>query len=93
MLCCLLTYAYTHSISVDDITDFLKIQKLDPYTNVFRDNGIDGDILSAIIEKEVKVADIILKEELGMKKAVERAKVKANFGDFVDSLASVQSGI
>ena len=114
---CLLTSSHTHvcththtitqpptfipSTSIEDVADFLKAQKLDAYIDIFKVNGIDGDILSAIVARkdtvqvegkgEMVVADIILQDDLGMNKAVHRLKVKGKIRKFVDSLASVRS--
>lgn len=64
--------------------NFLKICKLDKYISTFKGNGVDGDILSAILaRKEVQsdgkeMADHILQEDLGMKSSLHRLKVKGN---------------
>lgn len=80
--------------------EFLKTQKLDMYIDTFRENGIDGDILSAITSRkdkvklgsrEVVVADLILQEDLGMKTAMHRLKVKGKIRGFCDSLMSLRS--
>ena len=92
-----------YSISVDDVTDFLKAQKMDMYINTFRENGIDGDILTAITARkdkvvvegkgEVAVADVILQDELGVKSGLHRMKLKGNIRGFRDSLTSVRSSV
>ena len=90
------THTNMCSQSVEDIVDFLKSQKLDAYIQTFRDNGIDGDILAAIVarkekvkvgEKEVTVVDLILQEEFGMKTAMHRLRVKGKIKGFCDSLS------
>ena len=85
------------------MTDFLKAQKLDMYINTFRENGIDGDILTAITARkdkvvvegkgEVAVADVILQDELGVKSGFHRMKLKGNIRGFCDSLTSVRSSV
>ena len=91
-------------MTVDDVVDFLKKLKLDTYVNPFRANGVDGDILEAIlardgdkvmiesIGREMKVTDIIL-EELGVTNGIHRAKIRT-FKKFLSgSLASVRSSV
>ena len=86
------------------MVNFLKKLKLDTYVNPFRANGIDGDILEAIlardgdkvmiesIGREMKVTDIIL-EELGVTSGIQRAKIRT-FKKFLSgSLASVRSSV
>ena len=86
----------THSVTIDDVTDFLKSQKLDMYINTFRESGIDGDILSAIIArkknvqfggKEMALVDLILQEDLGIARK-HMLKVKGKFKGFCESLQS-----
>ena len=96
-----------HSLSVDDVANFLKEQQLDMFVEAFRENGIDGDILEAILARkedkvmvkskggEMLVTDLIL-EELGMTRAMQRAKAKGKFRKLLpqDSLAaSVRSSV
>ena len=83
------------------MTDFLKSQKLDMYINTFRENGIDGDILSAIIArkekmqfggKEMAVVDLILQEDLGVARK-HMLKVKGKIKGFCESLTSTRSAM
>ena len=88
---------------MDEVIDFLKSQKLDEFVDTFRANGIDGDILDAILAKkdekvlvesrggEMSVTDLILHEELEMTKAVQRLKLKGKILKYTDSLVSVRS--
>ena len=87
------------------MVDFLKKLKLDKYVNPFRANGVDGDILEAIlaregqrvmresIGREMTVTDLIL-EELGVNSGIHRAKIRT-FKKLISggSLASVRSTV
>ena len=91
---------------MDEVADFLRGQKLDEFVEAFRENGIDGEILEAILaRKEDKVlvqtkkgeismvvTDIIL-EELGMKTAMQRVRVKGKLKRFTDSIVSIRSSV
>jgi hypothetical protein len=91
-------------LTVDDVVNFLKKLKLDTYVNPFRANGIDGDILEAILARdgdkvmmesighEMKVTDIIL-EELGVTSGIQRAKIRTFKKFLSSSLASVRSSV
>ena len=94
----------THSLFVDKMADFLREQTLDEFVEVFRENGINGEILEAILARNdnkvlvqnkkgeitMVVTDIIL-IELGMKMAIQRLKVKRKFRRFTDSIVSIRS--
>ena len=70
-------------MTVDDVVDFLTHQKLDQFVDAFRENGIDGDILKAILSRETEkvkgeemsVTDKIL-EELGVKSGMQMAGIR-----------------
>lgn len=76
---------------------------MDKFIETFRANGIDGDILDAILARkeekvwvdskggEMSVTDLILHDELGMTTAVQRLRVKGKIKSYTDSLASVCS--
>lgn len=70
--------------------DLLKSQKLDMYIDTFRENGIDGDILSAILTRKEsdgkEMADHILQEDLGMKDKLDRWKIKSKGKKYVATL-------
>ena len=86
------------------MADFLREQTLDEFVEVFRENGINGEILEAILARNdnkvlvqnkkgeitMVVTDIIL-IELGMKMAIQRLKVKGKFRRFTDSIVSIRS--
>lgn len=83
------------------MTDFLKSQKLDTYIDKFREKGIDGDILSAIVArkekvqfggKEIAVVDLVLQEELGVARK-HMLKVKGKIKGFCESLTSTRSAM
>ena len=87
----------SHSLSVDDVGCFLKAEKLDKFIDIFKDNAIDGDILEAILERDdavdgtggMTVADLILKDDLGIQKGPQRLKIKSKFKRFHESLAEL----
>ena len=72
---------------------------MDEFVDVFNENAIDCDILEAIIERNdavdgtggMTVADLILKEDLGIQKGPQRLKIKTKFKRFRGSLAKVPS--
>lgn len=83
------------------MADFLKSQKLDTYIDKFREKGIDGDILSAIVArkekvqfggKEIAVVDLVLQEELGVARK-HMLKVKGKIKGFCESLTSTRSAM
>ena len=92
------------SLSVDEVADFLKQQKLGEFVDAFRANSIDGDLLEAILARnkdkvmvpskgtEMLVTDIIL-EELGMTTAPQRLRVRGKFRRYTDSVVSVHSSV
>lgn len=99
-------HTHTHSHSVADVIDFLKAFKMDSCINAFQEHQIDGDILLAIVArkddklkdtsvkemsvKETSVADLIL-QELGVKSAVHRLRIKTKFEGFCNKSLSTQS--
>ena len=88
-------------MTVDDVVDFLKEQKLDKFVKAFETNGIDGDILEAILARnkdksdrvDMTVMDIIL-EEIGVTGGVKMGKIRTRlnkFSAFVSVKSSAQS--
>ena len=59
------------------VVTFLKEHKLEKYSTVFKEAGMDGDLL-------LEADDGVLKE-LGMMSAVDRIKIKTKYRTFVSS--------
>ena len=62
---------------LQSVLAFLEQNKLDKYRDIFRDSGIDGDLL-------LEADDSVLKE-LGVRSALDRTRIKAKYKKFVDS--------
>ena len=94
---CITGQSLSHSLSVDNVGCFLKAEKLDKFVDIFKDNAIDGDILEAILDRSdvvdgtggMTVADLILKDDLGIQKGPHRLKIKTKFKRFRESLADI----
>ena len=54
---------------------FLEQNKLDKYSDIFQESGMDGDLL-------LEADDTVLKE-LGVSSAVDRKKIKTKYKTFV----------
>ena len=62
---------------LESVLDFLEQNKLSKYSAIFKESGIDGDLL-------LKADDNVL-EELGVSSAVHRKKIMVKYKTFVKS--------
>ena len=62
---------------LQSVLNFLEQNKLDKYSAIFQESGIDGDLL-------LEADDNVLKE-LGVSSAVDRKKLKTKYKTFVKS--------
>ena len=60
---------------LQSVLDFLEQIKLDKYCDIFRESGMDGDLL-------LEADDNFLKE-LGVKSALDRNRIKTKYKTFV----------
>ena len=61
--------------SLQTVLDFLKQNKLDKYSAIFQESGMDGDLL-------LEADDTVLKE-LGVSSALDRKKIKTKYKTFI----------
>ena len=63
--------------SLQTVLDFLEQNRLDKYSPIFQESGIDGDLL-------LEADDRVLKE-LGVMSALDRKKIKTKYKTFIYS--------
>ena len=63
--------------SLQKVLTFLEQNKLNKYHDIFQKSGMDGDLL-------LEADDSVL-EELGVRSALDRTRIKAKYKKFVDS--------
>jgi len=68
--------------TVDDVCDFLAAAKLTPHADSFRTEGVDGAMLLECIQEEGAL------QELGVHKALERARLKSNLNKELTALTA-----
>ena len=62
---------------LQSVLAFLEQNKLGKYCKIFQESGMDGDLL-------LEADDSVL-EELGVKSALDRTRIKTKYKKFVDS--------
>ena len=62
---------------LQSVLAFLEKNKLDKYSAIFQESGMDGDLL-------LEADDTVLKE-IGVRSALDRTRIKTKYKKFVDS--------
>ena len=66
----------THDLAV--VLDFLAANKMDNYTEQFREEGVDGDMLIEILQLSDENGNAIL-EEIGVVSKIDKVKLRKKF--------------
>lgn len=67
------------TVTVDGVEKFLRLNKLDKYAKLFRDNDIDGEVLLALGKEELC--------DLGITNAFHQTKIITKFKSYIKELA------